>query len=101
MDYSITWSQLALGDLKDLVSFIAKDNSTAAKKLGNHIINKVETIASFPEVGRIVPEFKRETIREILTKPYRIVYELDHDTHSLAVLRIWHTSRKPLDGWNL
>jgi plasmid stabilization system protein ParE len=101
MDYSITWSQLALGDLNDLVTFIAQDNVTAARKLGNRIINKVGAISSFPEIGRVVPEFKCETIREILTKPYRIVYELDHETHTLAVLRIWHNSRMPLVGWDI
>jgi plasmid stabilization system protein ParE len=101
MDYSITWSQLALNDLKDLVIFIARDDANAARKLGNRIINKVESISSFPEIGRIVPEFKSEGIREILTKPYRIVYELDHEAKALAVLRIWHTSRSKLNDCDL
>lgn len=33
-----------------------------------------------PKIGRIVPEFDREDIREIFHKNYRIVYKIASDT---------------------
>jgi plasmid stabilization system protein ParE len=36
----------------------------------------VERLVVFPESGRVVPEFKDVTIREIIHRPCRIVYRI-------------------------
>lgn len=43
--------------------------------------NKPEILKGMPELGRIVPELEKENIkvRELLEKPYRIVYEYKDD----------------------
>jgi plasmid stabilization system protein ParE len=50
-------------------------------------------IARFPRAGRVVPEFGDETIREIISKPYRLVYRLGDDCGTIAIVRIWHSAR--------
>jgi len=39
----------------------------------------VQTLTIFPEMGRIVPEYRRPNLRELLFQNYRIVYRLTGD----------------------
>ncbi len=40
------------------------------------IMGAVERLTAFPESGRIVPERNEPTIREVIVKPFRVVYRL-------------------------
>jgi len=76
-----------------LVAFIADDNSAVAKQLGFTIIAKAEKLNEFPFLGRVVPEFKMENIREIIHRPYRIVYRVQEHQKTIEILRVWHAAR--------
>ena len=96
MDHRITWSERALQDLKNIVQYIARDDRNTAERFGNLIITKVGSLRTFPRIGRVVPEFREENLREIILAPYRIVYEIDDRETALAVLRAWHGARGTL-----
>ena len=93
MAWRIVWSRLALSDLRDLVRYIAKDDRDVAKRFGDLIVTKVESLQSFPRIGRMVPEYREDRLREIIIAPYRIVYEIDDQSMTLSILRIWHGAR--------
>lgn len=80
-------------DLREIVSFIARDNPNQALKFANTLIDKSLSIGAFPERGRIVPELQVESVREIIHGSYRIIYELLHDPDAVFVLRFWHAAR--------
>jgi plasmid stabilization system protein ParE len=40
------------------------------------IVQGVERLASFPESGRVVPERNDPQLREVIVRPYRVVYGL-------------------------
>ncbi|MGA7500680.1 MAG: type II toxin-antitoxin system RelE/ParE family toxin [Isosphaeraceae bacterium] len=87
----IHWSEPALDDLKDIVSFVAKDSPTYAVKLANRIIEAPRRLATFPRLGSIMPELGQDIVRELRIRPYRIIYRVrDPDCYILAVV---HTSR--------
>lgn len=50
----------------------------------------MEPAASFPRIGRIVPEFGSEDLRELIVDNFRIVYEIDGET--LRVLSVFHAA---------
>jgi toxin ParE1/3/4 len=50
-------------------------------------------LADFPESGRIVPEFGDPTIREVIRRPCRIVYRVDHRKRTVEIARVWHAAR--------
>jgi len=56
MVYEIVWSPSALRDLRDLTSYVAESNSTAAERFAQGVLQSVEHLADFPKSGRIVPE---------------------------------------------
>jgi len=72
----IVWSPLAVERLESIIAYISKDNATAAHKMVERIINKVESLSAFPERGRKVPEINREEIREVFEGEYRWIYRL-------------------------
>lgn len=97
MDFAIVWTNQALQDLRDIVRYIALDDPAIARRFGNFLISKAETLITFPFIGRMVPEFREHLLREILIPPYRIVYEINEPEHSLAILRIWHGARGEIE----
>ena len=93
MAFKIVWSEQALDDLKAIVGFIARDNPTVAETFGYQLISKVDLLAQFPQLGRVVPEESDETIREIIFRPYRIIYKVLTEQQLVAIARIWHGAR--------
>lgn len=89
----IVWSQQAVEDLKQIVRFIALDDANAAAKLAARILSHLERAAELPFSNRAVPEKAEEAIREIILRPYRIIYQTDERRDAIHILRIWHAAR--------
>ena len=49
-------------------------NPKRASTFIDKLLEKGDCIGSFPDIGRVVPEFSRSEIRERLVGNYRIVY---------------------------
>jgi len=93
VDFKIVWTLRSREDLRDIATFIAKDNPAAALNLGDLIFTRVDTLEKFPELGRVVPERNQPNLREIIVKNYRIVYRLRQKEKILEILRVWHGAR--------
>ena len=88
----ITWSPFAISDLKEIHDYIAKDSLRYAEGMVEGIIERIENLNRFPLMGRMVPEFYDEMVRELIYKGYRILYELKTEG-KIEILSIIHGSR--------
>jgi plasmid stabilization system protein ParE len=93
MAFQIIWSEQARDDLQSIVLFIAQDNPPVAESFGCRLMSKVDVLAQFPQLGRVVPEENDETIREIIFRPYRIIYKILAERQIIGIARIWHGAR--------
>ena len=93
MAYKLISSPAARDDLHDIVVFIARDNPTRAMSFGYELIFETDRLQEFPELGRTVPEYRDASIREIIFRPYRIVYRVDHERGLCEIARVWHSAR--------
>jgi len=93
MAYKLIWSPAARDDLHDIVVFIARENASRAMSFGYELISEADRLQGFPELGRIVPEYRNDDIREIIFRPYRIVYRIDHERKLCQIARVWHSAR--------
>ncbi len=93
MAYQIIWTKSALSDLRDLVDYIAEDHLLTAERFGNSIVSRAAELKDFPRIGRIVPEFRDENLREVIIAPYRLIYEMDETDLRVVILRDWHSAR--------
>jgi plasmid stabilization system protein ParE len=93
MAYKLIWSPAARDDLHDIVVFIAHDNPNRAMSFGYELISETDRLQQFPELGRIVPEYRDDGMREIVLRPYRIIYRVDHERALCEIVRVWHSAR--------
>lgn len=77
--------------IEECTDFIALDGVTAAMKWAYAVMELCQKLCNQPQLGRIVPEFKRSEIREIIYGNYRLVYELK--PNQIDMLTIWHTKQ--------
>ena len=76
MAREVEWAQSASDDLAEIAAYIARAS---------------RSLRTLSERGRVVPEYRDPSIRELLVRSYRLVYQLDE--HSAQVLRIIHAAR--------
>ena len=93
MDYQVILSPCAVDDLRAIVRYVTSDDPVAAARLGEGLLSATKRLATFPELGRFVPEFTDPMIREIVVRPYRIVHRVDHPARRVEVARFWHGAR--------
>ena len=62
----------------------------SADRLLLGITNAMDPVATFPRVGRMVPEVDIESLREMIYENYRIVYSIIAD--AVSVLSVFHAS---------
>ncbi len=55
------------------------------------IIEHIETIPANPDIGRKVPEFNTDKIRELIHSPFRVVYLREEKL--IHVVRVWRSER--------
>ncbi len=91
----IVFSSQAKADLVEIVEFIAYDKLQAARNWGAGIRQSVSKLSDFPKMGRTVPEFGEETIRELIKGEYRVVYKIDDKKNTIVIITIHH-GRRPL-----
>jgi plasmid stabilization system protein ParE len=89
------WTKLALEDLRDIRRYVGHDRPDAARRLAGRIRAAVRRIALEPRSGRVVPEFQRDSLREVVVRPYRIVYAVRRG--EADILRVWHGRRDLLE----
>ncbi len=95
----IIWSRRASEDLEAIAGYIAQDSEAYARSVVRTILQKVRILPDFPRIGRVVPEFEDDTIREIFAFSYRIIYKITEDEIITAAVvhgrRILDLSLKP------
>jgi toxin ParE1/3/4 len=88
----ITIASSAVKDLRELKAWYMDQNvPDVGERLVGELISRIETLADFPESGRIVPEIAVAGLREIIHPPFRIVYRLEEGR--VRVVRVWRSER--------
>ncbi len=89
---TVTFAASAVSDLDDILSYYTgQDAPEVGKRLVAKIVAQIETLASHPDLGRIVPEFDLENLRELIRPPFRIVYR--RDKKRVRIVRVWRSER--------
>jgi len=75
----VNWTNNAVDHLVNIYEYIALNSPTYAKQMVDRITRRSEQIGGQPFSGRKVPEYEAENIRELIEKPYRIIYRVKQD----------------------
>ncbi len=80
------WSTPAIDDLTGIQDYIAKGSEYYAAEFIQRILQTVQKLEQFPELGRIIPEIEDRSGRELIFQNYRILYRLKPDRIDIAAV---------------
>lgn len=81
-----------LNRVEEYSDYIALDDISGAKTWASEALDQCRQLKKHPQSGRVVPEFSRPEIRELIHGKYRLIYEIK--TNKIDMLTIWHTSQQ-------
>lgn len=87
----VHWTNNAVDHLVNIYEYIALNSPTYAKGMVDRITRRSSQITGSPLSGRMVPEYQAQDIRELIEKPYRIIYRIKQD--QIDVLAVIHGAR--------
>ena len=91
---NVHWTDTAQGHLASIYDYIAQNSPEYTKRMVDRLTRRSQQIVSFPQSGRLVPEYRMEQIREVLEGPYRIIDYIKPD--QVDVLAVGHTAQNVL-----
>jgi len=72
----VHWTDGAKSRLKLIEEHIARDAPYVASQTIRRLILRSRQIGELPYSGRKVPEYDHTEIREVLERPYRVIYRI-------------------------
>ena len=72
----IRWVSKALLDLTDAFAYVGQRDPKYADTLAEEIESEVNALLDNPYRGRKVPEYDRESLRELIVRRYRVLYRV-------------------------
>jgi len=72
----VVWAERARRALDEALTYIAERSPQSARRLAERVLERADSLDTFSERGRIVPELDDPTLRELLIDPFRLMYEV-------------------------
>lgn len=88
----VNWTFQSVNDVENIADFIAKDSEKYAQIQVHRFFEATKVLETNPKIGRIVPELKNNSIRELLLGNYRIIYRIVR-IDLIDILTIHHSKR--------
>jgi len=89
---NLSFSKSAIEDLKGIKEYYLEQG---VPQIGQDfvaaIVEHIETLSVHPDIGRVVPEFNDDSIRELIHSPFRVVYL--REIESIKIIRVWRSER--------
>jgi toxin ParE1/3/4 len=88
----VHWTENAISQLIAIYDYIARDSPFYAQRMVDRLTRRSQQLTDFPRSGRMVPEYEAEDIREVIEKPYRLIYYLGPD--QIEILAVVHGAQR-------
>jgi toxin ParE1/3/4 len=72
----VYWSHKASTRLREIHNYIAKDSPQHAARTVDRLTRRGEHLAAEPHIDRRVPEYPEDDLREVLERPYRLIFRV-------------------------
>ncbi len=88
----ISFTESALSDLEAMQAWYAEQGvPDVGARLVVEIFQRIGALVEHPDIGRVVPEFGQNFLRELIQPPFRIVYR--RSPNQIQVVRVWRSER--------
>ena len=86
----VIWSDPAVASLEAIHDYISRDAPGRADRFVQRLIESVDVLVDFPQIGRVVPEGDGRQ-REGQFSPYRIIYRINGN--EIYIVAVVHGAR--------
>lgn len=91
-EIKISLAESAIKDLEDILEYYNEQKAPqVGKRLVSDVLEDIERLENQPDMGRIVPEFEQNKLRELIRPPFRIVYL--REAFKIRIVRVWRSER--------
>lgn len=94
----VHWTPEAKAQLAGIRNYIAKESPLIANQVIQRIASRCSQLVEVPHSGHKVRDFNRDDIRELFSRPYRIIYRTKPD--QIDILSIMHYRRLLPREWH-
>lgn len=91
MAQRLIWSLAAADDLQSIAEYIERDSPHYAAAVVGKIVALARRLPHHPRLGRVVPEFARDDVRERFVYSYRVIYQVRDEV--LIIVNVIHGRR--------
>ena len=88
----VIWTETATQEIINIGEYLEGYSVNYARLTIQRFYNRATQLASFPEMGRIIPEIDDKRYRELIEGNYRLMYEILSDD-IILIQRVIHQSR--------
>lgn len=94
MDFEVVWTQPAVSQFEDAISYVAERSPPAAEKIASALVDKVELLRTVPYMGSVYAKAPSGRVRFVVSGKYRVFYRVNDDAKKVEILTVWHSSRQ-------
>jgi addiction module RelE/StbE family toxin len=87
----IRWTDCALDDLEEVISFIREDNPKAANNVVLKVVKSIAMLGEYPSLGK---PGRFEGTRELVIADTAFLVPYRVKNKTIEILRVYHNSRK-------
>jgi toxin ParE1/3/4 len=87
----VQWTDPALEHMQEIIAYLARRSRVKAEQTQARILAAVDRLELLPQMGRVVPEFNLDYLRELIVSPYRVLYV--HREDCCSIVAVIHSSR--------
>lgn len=96
--WEIRWTERADRDLGRAILYLEERRPRAADRWKREFLRRVSLLQDQPEMGVCVDiDGEPSLYRRIVSGDYALYYRLVFEEHTVMILRVWHSSRNPVD----
>ena len=82
----IRWSEASLLDVDEVCAYVSQRKPENAEIMAEKIANAVQGLLDDPYIGRKIPEYNQEHLRERIVDGYRILYRITPETIEILAI---------------
>lgn len=86
---------MAVGDLHEIIDYIARDDPVRAETFGQELQDKTLVLSEHPRLGRAGRPGLAKGVREVVAHPsYIVLYRVHPAQREVVILRVKHASQR-------
>lgn len=83
----VYWTAEARARLLDIQTYIAQDSPSAARQVTERLLRRSLALATPPLIGRRLPEYPEDDLREVLERPFRLIYRVTSEHIEIVTVK--------------